>query len=369
MTDCQYSPKDRLFTAIGSEEPDRVPVLTYSNHFQIHQAGYSYGEVMECGEKFVEAQVAGLEKFGYDGVTGLGGPGMIADALGANLIVGNDESPSMTEPGLTGGRGSDCIDLDKLYSRKVVGGDYIPFTLEVNERLDEVIGPDVPLIAAISSPLREACLLWGFERLFGSMIREPSFIKDFVGLMTDKVYEYAELVVEAGADILGITDPFASSSMISKPQFKDLVYPSERELIGRIHGNTRAKVLFHTCGEWGDRFDLAIEAGADLYHVDGVGKRGLDEIRSNYPDTTIMGRIPTAGLLLNGCPGEVRKAAEASIEAAGTGGNYVLAGNCSLAPETPPANVKAMVEAVKTWGVYPLKPAGVTPEEREVYFG
>ncbi|MBS3791101.1 uroporphyrinogen decarboxylase family protein [Candidatus Bipolaricaulota bacterium] len=367
MTESQYSSKDRLYAAIGSEEPDRVPVLTYSNHFQIRQAGYSYGEVTEDGDKFVEAQIAGLEEFGYDGVTGLGGPGMIAEALGAKLLVGEDQSPSMAEPGLSGG--SDDVDLDELYSRDVIEGDHIPFTLEVNERLAEELGSGVPMVASISAPFREACLLGGVERLFEKVVRDPSFVKDIVDLVTEKVYDYAELVVEAGADILGLTDPFASSSMISRSRYRELIYPSEKRVIGRIHGNTGAKVLFHTCGEWGDRFDLAVEAGAGIYHVDGVGQLGLDEIRSRYPDVTIMGRVPTTSLLLNGSPGQVREGTVANVAAAGDGGNYVLAGNCSLAPETPSANVKAMVETAETRGNYPLNPAMDNMEEREVYFG
>ncbi len=367
MTEFNYSSKDRVFACIGSEEPDRVPVLTYSNHFQIRQAGYNYGEVMKNGEKFVEAQIVGLRKFGYDGVTGLGGPGMIADALGAKLLIGDDESPSMTEPGLTGK--SDRIDLDKLYSREVIDGDFVPFTLEVNEKLKKELISDIPLIASISSPFREACLLRGFEKLFENLIRDSSFVKELVDLMTEKVYEYAALTVEAGADVLGITDPFASSSMISRTQYRELVYPSEKEIINKVRSNTEAKVLFHTCGEWGDRFDLAVRAGADIYHIDGIGGKGLEEIRNSYPETTIMGRIPTSGLLLTGNAEDIKKAVETSIEAAGPDGNYILAGNCSLAPETPSANVEAMVETTKNRGGYPLDLVGDNMEEREVYFG
>jgi uroporphyrinogen decarboxylase len=367
MTDSRYSAKDRLIAATGEDRPDRVPVMTYSNHFQIRQAGYTYGEVLEDGEKFVEAQVDGREKFGYDGVTGLGGPGMIADALGAELLVSEDESPSMTEPGLTGERAE--VDLNELYSRSLTDGEFVSFTVGVNQKLVKAVGPDVPLVASVSSPFREACLLRGFERLFGDMIREPSFVESLVELMTEKVYEYARLMAEAGADVLGITDPFASSAMISRPQFEDLVYPSEKEIIDLIHRNTEARVLFHTCGEWGDRFDLAVQAGADIYHIDGVGRQGLEEIRRSHPGPVIMGRIPTTGLLLKGSPEEVRSASEVSIDSAGDGGNYILAGNCSLPPETPAENLEAMVETARLKGTYPLEKTGAAGEEREVYFG
>lgn len=102
MNKRHLSPKERIEAVTGPGEPDRVPLLTYSNHFQVRWAGFTYGEVMRDEDKFVEAQLSALEHFNYDGVTNLGGPGMIAESLGAELIVAEEESPSMTEPGLTG---------------------------------------------------------------------------------------------------------------------------------------------------------------------------------------------------------------------------------------------------------------------------
>jgi|GEM_PF-589144 len=341
-----YTSRKRIEKVIGSGVPDRVPVLTYSNHFQIRWAGYNYGEVMREGEKFVEAQLSALDHFGYDGVTSLGGPGMVADALGAELLVPEDESPSMTEPGLTAKR--DKIDLEGLYARRIENGKHLQFSLQVTEHLRKELNPRVPLIAAISSPFREASLLRGFERLFLDLAREPSFTEGLIDLMADRVYDFARMAVEAGADLLGFTDPFASQTMISRSRFRSSVYPYEKKLIERIHDTTGAKVLFHTCGQWGDRFDLAVKTGADIYHIDGVGEANLSEITKRYGDSVaIMGRLPTTGLLLREDPEEVLQVARNSIESVDNGGNYILAGNCSLAPDTPPANLNAMVEAAK----------------------
>ncbi len=346
-----YTSRERIEKVIGSGVPDRVPVLTYSNHFQIRRAGYSYGEVMREEEKFIEAQLSALDHFGYDGVTSLGGPGMVADALGAELLIPEDESPSMTEPGLTAER--DKIELEELYAKGIEAGNHLQFSLEVTERLRKELDPRVPLIAAISSPFREASLLRGFERLFLDLARAPGFAEELIDLMTDRVYDFARMAVEAGADLLGFTDPFASQTMISWFRFRNSVYPYEKKLIEKIHDTTGAKVLFHTCGQWGDRFDLAVKAGADIYHIDGVGEANLGEITKKYGGSAaIMGRLPTTGLLLQEGPEEVRRVARNSIELAGDGGNYILAGNCSLAPDTPPANIGAMVEAADKDGTY-----------------
>jgi len=366
MSSHKYGPWDRTLDVIGTGVPDRIPVFTYSCHFQIRWAGFTFGEIMKDTEKFIEAQLKALDYFGYDEVTNLGGPGMIAESLGAELIVPEDESPTMTTAGLT--ETPNQVDFETLRSVDVTHGAHIPMVLEVTEKLREGLGPRVPLIAAISSPFREACLLRGSERLLVELIKDRSFVLDLSSLMTDKIYEYAKLAVDAGADILGFTDPFASSSMISLRHFREMVYPFEKELIERIHDNTQAKVLFHTCGEWGDRFDLAVDAGADIYHVDGVGDMDLGEITKSYGNkTAIMGRLTTTKLLLNARPDEVRKAAEISINAAGPGGNYILGGNCSLAPDTPAANLKAMIEAAHEKGVYPLKETMNRGYERTLY--
>jgi len=359
----EWTSRSRLNAACGLEVPDRVPVLTYSNHFQLRWAGYSYGEVMREGEKFVEAQVEALDHFGYDGVTSIGGPGMVADALGAKLLVPEEESPSMTEPGLTEKR--EEIDVEGLYNRDLRRNEFIRFSLEVTGKLKEALPPGVPLIAAISSPFREAALLRGFERLFIDIAEEPEFVRELIKLTTGRLYEFAKLAVGAGADVLGLTDPFASRSMISRSRFENTVLPSEKELVGRIHETTEAKVLFHTCGQWGDRFDLASQAGADIYHIDRIGDMGLGEAVERYGDSSaIMGRLSTTGLLLNGEPEEVCRAARKSIAAAAEGGNYVLGGNCSLAPDTPPENLEAAVAAAKRYGTYPLEASEIDDTEK-----
>lgn len=195
------------------------------------------------------------------------------------------------------------------------------------------------------------CLLRGFELVFTDMVGDPPFVIDLVGAMAEKVFEYASLLVGAGADIVGMTDPFVNSSMISYEQYSEVVHPFEESLIDRVHEETGAKVLFHTCGEWGDRFDAAVSAGADIYHVDGVGNLSLGQLTEEFAgETAIMGRLNTTGLLLNGSPERVRQAAGVSLNEARGHGNYVLGGNCSLAPDTPPENLHAMVEVAHEEG-------------------
>jgi len=84
---------------------------------------------MKDTEKFIEARLKVLDYFGYDGLTDLGGPGMIAESLGAELIVPKDESPSMTTAGLT--ETPNQVDFETLSSVIVTDGAHVPMALEV----------------------------------------------------------------------------------------------------------------------------------------------------------------------------------------------------------------------------------------------
>lgn len=67
-----------------------------------------------------------------------------------------------------------------------------------------------------------------------------------------------------------------------------------------------------------------------------------------------MGGVPTISTLLKGTPEAVYQEALDCIKKCGPGGGYILAGDGSLAPDTPAENLEAMVQAARDHVHYPL---------------
>jgi uroporphyrinogen-III decarboxylase len=64
----------------------------------------------------------------------------------------------------------------------------------------------------------------------------------------------------------------------------------------------------------------------------------------------ISGNVPSS-LLVTGSPADVKAYCRKLIEGCGKGGGYMLAAGC-VAPNPKLENLRAMVEAVKEYGVY-----------------
>jgi uroporphyrinogen-III decarboxylase len=65
----------------------------------------------------------------------------------------------------------------------------------------------------------------------------------------------------------------------------------------------------------------------------------------------LMGDVPAA-LLTLGTTDEVRAYVKRLCEEVGDGGGYILSSGCSVPVNAKPENVRAMIEAGKTYGVY-----------------
>jgi uroporphyrinogen-III decarboxylase len=66
----------------------------------------------------------------------------------------------------------------------------------------------------------------------------------------------------------------------------------------------------------------------------------------------LPGNVDTPEDLTFGTPEHVVKEGKERLEIAGTGGGFILRSGCTRSPKTPAETIKAMVGAVKEYGVY-----------------
>ena len=64
----------------------------------------------------------------------------------------------------------------------------------------------------------------------------------------------------------------------------------------------------------------------------------------------LMGNLDWVGLLLNGTPQDVKKATEACISKAGSGGGLMLSSGDETTRDCPSENIDAIVQVAETFG-------------------
>ena len=103
------------------------------------------------------------------------------------------------------------------------------------------------------------------------------------------------------------------------------------------------------------------EAGIDAIDpLEPLAGMDIGQVKQTYGDRiALMGNLDCTELLPNATPGEVEEAVKETISKAAPGGGYVLASSNSIHPAVKPENYRAMVDAARRWGNYPLDEAMV----------
>ena len=214
-------------------------------------------------------------------------------------------------------------------------------------------GDRVVLASFGGSTLGRTGDLVGTERILELLIEDPELARKMIKKVAEWVLELAKASIDAGAEIIGLVDPTAGGSVISRKHFVEFSLPVLQWINGEIKKYRNVPTYLHICGDVMDRLDLMADTGVDGISVDhlvdvSVAKREVGD------RVCIIGNIDPVGTLLLGTPDQVLEESRLCIEGAGHGGGFVLAPGCGVPPDSPRENLAMMGEAVVRYGRYPL---------------
>lgn len=258
-----------------------------------------------------------------------------AEALGCFIEIGNKKD---SIPQVTGTPYTEVEDV-KVPDDLLTAG-RVPVVLEAINILKEQIGDTIPIVAGMIGPFTLACYIAGIEPMLKGLIRKPDRYMGFIELATDVGAIYGQALKEAGADIISIADPSASSDMISPRMFRAIAKPAITRIVDAIDGSS----FLHICGNSTLIVMDMAETGVDAISIsDKVDVKQAKQLVGGM--TKIMGNISTTVTLTLKKPVDVladcRKAIDAGVD--------ILAPSCGIAPMTPNENIRALVEAASSY--------------------
>ncbi|QGP91627.1 Uroporphyrinogen decarboxylase [Neomoorella glycerini] len=337
----------RIMAVCNKEIPDRVPFLLTSREFGIKYAGLKYAQCYEDPNLYVNSQLRLLEEFELDGVWDIWCTPAVDEAMGAHMVVAEDDPPWIPEPYL-----NEREDISKLKPVDPRKDGRMPYMLEVVSRLKKAVGPDVPVIAWASPPFRTACMLRGSANLYLDIFDDPKFVKDLLDITYEACTAYGKALVDAGADIICTSNPVANMDCISRRHYEEFSHPYTKKMFGELKAHGAKAILYHTCGRWDDRFDLVCAENVDIIHCDKVD---IKDFKEKYSDRiVVMGNVKSVVTLLQGTEEQVREETLACLQKGAPGGRYIISADCAVPRDTNPDNVRAMAAVVKQYRDYPL---------------
>jgi uroporphyrinogen decarboxylase len=142
--------------------------------------------------------------------------------------------------------------------------------------------------------------------------------------------------------------------VISPNFYRKFVLAKEKELIGALRAAGAKHIDLHICGNINKILTGCVETEANILDLDWMMnvKEVLETKEIREAGITCCGNLNPAGVLMSKKPEEVVQEAKVLIEETKERGRFILSAGCNMQPDSVPANLRAMVEAVERYGWY-----------------
>lgn len=332
--------KETLLSAIKLNKTERVPVIILtSGVWTYSRIGLSLQDSFDITpEKAAEYIIQNNRELNLDLIWTAADCNNIAlRAIGAKTtfdIIGSAatiDEPLIAEPG----------DVDKLKIEDIEKDPGIDALLQTTKIIAERDGEEYLLGVSQWGPLTLAGQMMGIETFMRTLLRDPEGAKHILGFTQKLILKYWNLFLEAGAELVCMSEPSASGDMISSRVFEKLALPYIQKT---FDGVQPAAKMLHICGNTTKILDFIPQTGAQLFSMDY--KVDLKYAKEKLGGKiAFAGQIDPVGVMLNGSVHDVESASHDCIQAAGDDGGYILMPGCDLPPKTKIENVLTMVNA------------------------
>jgi len=205
-----------------------------------------------------------------------------------------------------------------------------------------------------STLLERSWKLVGMENLFTMMVMEPDRVKWLLRHIMDFQLGVAEEYVKLGIELAQLGDDFGTQQgLLLSPRFFKKFFKPEYERIIDFYKSRNILISFHSCGCIEELVDEFSDLGIDILNPVQAEANNLKLLREKtMGKITLQGAVSTR-TLMQGTPGDVVREVKERILTLGQRGGYICGPDQHL--PFPADNIKALIEAVEKYGVYPLK--------------
>lgn len=216
--------------------------------------------------------------------------------------------------------------------------------LETMRQVRAGLGPDVPVIFTVFSPLAQAKNLAGEDRMFMHLRLRPDLFKQGIARLTENTQRYLDAMRDTGIDGIYYAVQHATYEDMHPAQYAEF----GREYDLRLLENLPADWWFNLLHVHGT--NPMLDAFAD-YPVQAINWHDRESGPTLAEGKTVLPQAVSGGLgawdeVHNGTPDSVHAQARDALAMTGSE-RFILATGCVLMVTTPESNIRAVREAVE----------------------
>jgi len=325
--------------AIEQKRPPRLPVaLIAGGEWYVAARGQTFSQIIDKPQQLADIFIKGFEAIGHDFLwTGAGLLNYPIHFLGCPIV---DDTPA--SPMLSGTVISSLDELSSLSIETVTGNSTMQGIIKSHHMTADAIGKETLIMPTLWGPFTTAARIIGTEQLMLHTITDPGKAKELISFSTDLIWAIAEqILVHPDIPGLNISEPVASSDLISPATFRQFVLPVLSEITHRVRALKKYTSL-HICGDTTRILEDILIIRPDCYSLES--KVDLAEARKVLGGKVcVMGNISPTGPFLTGQPEEVCHEARQCLAAWGDPMGYILTVGCDFPKSVPLENIKALM--------------------------
>jgi MtaA/CmuA family methyltransferase len=338
------SPSQRFSAVLQGGSADSVPVLPLLAGWAAHHfSGDSALETGSDADRIVAVQIKAREALDHDGLFAYLDPLYIPEAFGCRVrrtAAGPLVEPLISGPPETAAAVAEISLPDPRRTAR------LPIILGAVRKLTAYSQGQVPVIGLFEGPFTTAGRLIETAALLRLIYRNPPVLEKLLDRVSDFLLQFGQALVENGAQIVLIPEPTASSSMISPPVFAEWVLPR----LQRIIRNLDRPCILHICGDTAPLLPSLAVSGARVLSLDQC--MDLRKSREKAHQPVLGGNVDPVNSLWLGSVETVKQDVLQCLGSAGTK-KFILMSGCSVPPQAPGENLRAMVQTAREYGWSP----------------
>ncbi|MBN2109550.1 MAG: MtaA/CmuA family methyltransferase [Methanosarcinaceae archaeon] len=326
--------KERFMKALKGEEVDKVPVVSVTQTAVVELmdiTGAAWPEAHSDAQLMADLAYASYAECGLEGVRIPYCLTVLAEALGCEINMGKkNRQPSVIAHPYPKG-----VDDLKMPENLLELG-RIPAVHGALRILKEKAADEIPVIAGMEGPVTLASDLASVKKFMKWSIKAPEDFQTLLDFACDACIVYANSLLDAGADVVSVPDPVASPDLMAPDTFDNILKP----VLQRFADNVNGPMVLHICGNVTPILKMMADCHFESLSIEE--KVNIADAKASLgKSVSICGNVSSPFTLLSGDEAKVKADSRKALE----DGIDVLAPGCGIAPDTPVANIKAMVAA------------------------
>lgn len=334
------APRDRLLRTLRKEPVDRPPVVCVGGMMNaavvdvMRQAGDGVPGVYDDAGRMASLAQAVAQHTGFENLALPFCMTLEAELLGSEIDPGSLECEAKIKKEAF----ASVAEAQIPELRKIPAGSRTERVIEAVDRAARN-RPNEPIVGSLTGPVSTAA----------SVVDPVTFLKEFrknrdgvhrvLDQVTDVLTTFAQALVDAGADLIAISDPTATGEILGPRLFEGFAALYLNHLTDRIH-HLGVPVIVHICGDLGP-----VEAQVAALHADAISTDAainLARLKGLYPHLVTMGNVSTY-MLQFGSPDKISVRTRQLVGE----GVDIIAPACGLSTSTRLENIRALTDSVR----------------------